>query len=82
MKELLYNELLIWYEFRWSDNGFNEFHGVVEAAVFVSILEYMLSVCRLRVVGSYVPSVFIVSDGYVLFVWLIYALLQVMHLSL
>ena len=29
MKELLYNELLIWYEFRWSDNGFNEFHGSV-----------------------------------------------------
>ena len=24
MKELLYNELLLWYEFRWSDNGFNE----------------------------------------------------------
>ena len=65
MKELLYNELLMWYEFRWSDNGFNEFHGIVEAAVFVSIFEYMLSVCRLRVVGSYVPSVFSMSDGYV-----------------
>jgi hypothetical protein len=37
----------------------------VEAAIFVSILEYVLGVCRLRIVGSYVSCVFAMSDGHV-----------------
>ena len=64
MKELC-DELLVRYEFWWSVNRFSEFHGIVKAALFVSILEYMLGVCRLRIVGSYVSCVFAMSDGYV-----------------
>ena len=37
----------------------------MEAAIFVSIPEYMLGVGRLGVVRSYVPCVFTVSDGYI-----------------
>ena len=64
MKELC-DELLVRYEFWWSVNRFSEFHGIVKAALFVSILEYMLGICRLRIVRSYVSCVFTMSDGYV-----------------
>jgi len=37
----------------------------VDAAIFVSIPEYILGVGRLRVVCSYVSCVFTVSDGYI-----------------
>ena len=37
----------------------------MEAAIFMSIPEYMLGVGRLRVVRSYVSCVFAVSDGYI-----------------
>jgi hypothetical protein len=37
----------------------------VEAAIFVSIPEYMLGVGRLGVVRSYVSCVFTESDGYI-----------------
>jgi hypothetical protein len=58
-------ELLIWNEFRWPVDRFYESHGVLKAAIFVSVLKNVFSVCGLGVVRFYISRMFIISDCYV-----------------
>ena len=55
-------ELLIWNEFRWPVDRFYESHGVLKAAIFVSVLKNMFSVCGLGVVRFYISRMFIILD--------------------
>ena len=54
--------MLIWNKFRWSVDRFYESRGVLKAAIFVSVLKNMFSVCGLGFVRFFISRMFIISD--------------------
>jgi hypothetical protein len=49
---LLHNELFVWYELVGIVDGFYECHSVFKATVFVSVSQYVFSICGMWLVSS------------------------------